>query len=67
MCPLIPTDQLIREGQPRHEASFLQPEDGGKRPREEDAFYTGERDEPHAEWLNVSSTSFYSVNLPSQE
>lgn len=42
---LVAADKLIGEGQARHEATLLEPEDGCERAREEDAFDGGERDE----------------------
>lgn len=38
MQSLIPADQLIAEGEARHEAALLQPEDGTEAAAEEDAF-----------------------------
>lgn len=42
---LITRDELVREGETRHETSLLEPEDGGERTREEDTFDGSESDE----------------------
>ena len=42
---LIPADELVGEGQTRHQAALLQPEDGGEGTAEEDALYSGESDQ----------------------
>ena len=47
--PLVPTDELVAEAQPRHDASLLQPEDGTERAREEDALDAHEGDQPLSE------------------
>lgn len=39
VCYLVSADELVGEGQARHQASFLQPEDGCKGPREENALH----------------------------
>ena len=41
----IAGDELVGEGESGHEAAFLEPEDGGERAAEEDAFDRGEGDE----------------------
>jgi len=41
MEALITRDELIGEGQTRHEPTLLQPEDGTERAREKDALHTG--------------------------
>ena len=42
---LISTDELVAEGEPRHDSSLLQPEDGRERAREEDALDSRKRTE----------------------
>ena len=51
MESLIPGDELVAEGQARHESPLLQPENGGKTSREEYSFYRGKSHNP----LSVSS------------
>lgn len=43
---LITRDELVGEGQTRHETTFLEPEDGGESAREEDTLDCCEGDEP---------------------
>mmetsp|Transcript_34635 Transcript_34635/g.81775 ORF Transcript_34635/g.81775 Transcript_34635/m.81775 type:complete len:360 (-) Transcript_34635:14-1093(-) len=43
---LVARDQLVREGEPRHEAALLEPEDRAERAREEDALHRRERHQP---------------------
>ena len=49
MEPLVARDELVREAEPRHEPTLLEPEDGAERAREEDAFNGRERDDPLGE------------------
>lgn len=42
---LVTRDELVREGETRHETSLLEPEDGGERTREKDTFDGSESDE----------------------
>lgn len=42
---LVTRDELIRKGETRHEASLLEPKDGGERTREEDTLDGSESDE----------------------
>ena len=37
---LVSADKLVAEGKTRHDTTFLEPEDGSKGAREEDAFYS---------------------------
>lgn len=39
VCYLVSADELVGEGQAGHQASFLQPEDGCKGPREKNALH----------------------------
>lgn len=41
--PLVPGDELVREGKPRHEAALLEPEDGTEAAAEVDALHARER------------------------
>jgi len=52
MCPLVPTDQLVRKCQSRHQPPFLQPEYCREGSREEDALDTGEAYQTCPEWLD---------------
>jgi hypothetical protein len=45
---LVSGDELIGEGESRHEAALLEPEDGGKGAREEDSLHSGESNNPSA-------------------
>jgi len=45
---LVSGDELVGEGEARHEATLLEPEDGGKGAGEKDALYGGKRDEAGA-------------------
>ena len=49
MHTLITADQLVGEGETRHEPAFLQPEDGSERPGEEDTLDGGERNKTFTE------------------
>ena len=42
----VPGDEFVAEGEPWHEASLLQPEDGREGATEEDAFYRSEGNDP---------------------
>ena len=42
---LVSRDQFVREGQARHQATLLQPEDGRERAGEEDSLYSCESDQ----------------------
>lgn len=46
---LITADELVAEGEARHEPSLLEPEDGSEGPGEENALDGGERDEALSE------------------
>jgi len=46
---LVPGDELIGEGEARHQATLLEPEDGGKGTREEDTFNGSKGDEAEGE------------------
>jgi hypothetical protein len=46
MKPLVTGDQLVRKCEPGHESSLLQPKDGTKRAREENALNCSESDQP---------------------
>jgi hypothetical protein len=41
---LVTADELVREGETRHQALLLQPEDGCERAREKDTLNSGESD-----------------------
>jgi hypothetical protein len=40
--PFVLANQFIAEAEAWHQTTFLEPEDGAKRPQKEDAFYDGE-------------------------
>lgn len=42
---LVTRDELVGEGEARHQTTLLQPEDGSERAREEDTFDGGESNE----------------------
>mmetsp|Transcript_3386 Transcript_3386/g.7953 ORF Transcript_3386/g.7953 Transcript_3386/m.7953 type:complete len:458 (-) Transcript_3386:473-1846(-) len=46
---LVARDQLVGEGEPRHQSSLLQPVDGAERPGEQDSLHAGEGHQPHGE------------------
>ena len=46
---LITRDELVGEGETRHQATLLQPEDGGERPAEEDTLDSSEGNETLSE------------------
>ena len=48
MKSLVSGDELVGESEARHEATLLEPEDGGKGAGEKDALYGGKRDEAGA-------------------
>ncbi len=48
MHALVSTDELVRKGQARHKATFLQPEYRREGPREEYTFHNRKRHQPHA-------------------
>ena len=49
MQALVARDELVREGEPRHEAALLEPEERAEGAREEDALDRGEGHQPLAE------------------
>ena len=46
---LVTTDKFIGESETRHETSLLEPEDGRKASREEDALNSSKSDQPFGE------------------